>query len=51
MRVLGPAVFGSVGSAFGLLAVFWINAVVMGGAGALAYPHKKNPANPGAGLQ
>ena len=51
MRVLGPAVFGAVGSAFGLLAVFWINAVVMGGAGALAYPQKKPPANPGAGLQ
>ncbi len=43
MRVLGPAVFGSVGSAFGLFAVFWINALVMGAGGVLALP----PKNPG----
>ena len=42
MRVLGPAVFGSVGSAFGLFAVFWVNALVMGAGGLLAYP-KKHP--------
>jgi MFS family permease len=51
MRVLGPAVFGSLGSAFGLFAVFWINALVMGGAGALAYPKKNPPADPDAGPQ
>ena len=38
MRVLGPAVFGSVGSALGLFAVFWINGLVMGAGGFLARP-------------
>jgi MFS family permease len=46
MRVLGPAVFGSVGSAFGLFAVFWINALVMGAGGTLALPPKKSGKNP-----
>jgi MFS family permease len=43
MRVLGPAVFGSIGSAFGLFAVFWVNALVMGAGGVMALP-RKNPA-------
>jgi MFS family permease len=33
VRVVGPVVFGSVGSAFGLLAVFWGNAALLGGGG------------------
>jgi predicted MFS family arabinose efflux permease len=46
MRVLGPAVFGSVGSAFGLFAVFWINALVMGAGGVMALPQKNPPREP-----
>jgi MFS family permease len=33
VRVVGPVLFGSVGSAFGLLAVFWGNAALLGGGG------------------
>ena len=32
-RVIGPVVFGSIGSAFGLFAVFWGNAALLGGGG------------------
>ena len=46
MRVLGPAVFGSVGSAFGLFPVFWINALVMGAGGVMALPAKGAPREP-----
>ena len=41
MRVLGPVVFGWVGSGFGLFAVFWLNALVRGAGGVLALPAKK----------
>jgi MFS family permease len=34
-RVIGPVVFGSIGSAFGLYAVFWGNAALLGGGGAI----------------
>ena len=43
MRVLGPALFGMVGSAFGLFAVFAINAAVMAAGGVMALPEKKPP--------
>jgi MFS family permease len=43
MRVLGPAIFGSVGSALGLFAVFAINAGVMAAGGVIALPEKKPP--------
>jgi MFS family permease len=46
MRVLGPAVSGSVGSAFGLVAVFLINALVMGAGGVLAQPPKNSGRKP-----
>jgi MFS family permease len=46
MRVLGPAVFGSIGSAFGLFAVFWVNALVMGAGGVMALPRKNPPRAP-----
>ena len=46
MRVLGPAVFGSIGSAFGLFAVFWVNALVMGAGGVMALPRKNPPREP-----
>ncbi len=35
-RVVGPLVFGTVGSAFGLFPVFWGNAVLMGSGGLLS---------------
>jgi MFS family permease len=38
MRVSAPVVFGSVASAFGLLPVFWINALMMAGGGWLTRP-------------
>lgn len=36
VRVLGPMVFGAVGTAFGIPPVFWINAVLMGTTGFMA---------------
>ncbi len=35
-RVIGPLVFGTIGSAFGLFAVFWANALMMASGGVLA---------------
>ena len=35
-RVVGPIIFGFVGSAFGLAAVFWVNGLMLGGGGALS---------------
>ena len=35
-RVVGPVVFGFVGSALGLPAVFWINGLMLGGGGVLS---------------
>ena len=35
-RVVGPVIFGFVGSAFGLAAVFWVNGLMLGGGGALS---------------
>jgi len=35
-RVVGPVIFGFVGSAFGLPAVFWVNGLMLGGGGALS---------------
>jgi MFS family permease len=42
-RVSGPAVFGFIASAFGLPAVFWINALMMGGGGILTRQRQKKP--------
>lgn len=39
-RLVGPALFGAVGSAIGLLAVFWINGTLMGVGGKLSHPAK-----------
>jgi predicted MFS family arabinose efflux permease len=38
MRVCGPAVFGSIASAFGLPPVFWINALMMAAGGWVSRP-------------
>ncbi len=35
-RVVGPVIFGFIGSAFGLPAVFWVNGLMLGGGGALS---------------
>jgi len=35
-RVVGPVIFGFIGSAFGLAAVFWVNGLMLGGGGALS---------------
>ena len=36
VRVIGPLLFGSIGSAFGLFAVFWGNALMMASGGMLS---------------
>jgi predicted MFS family arabinose efflux permease len=35
-RLAGPVIFGFIGSAFGLPAVFWVNGLMLGGGGALS---------------
>jgi MFS family permease len=48
-RVVGPLVFGSIGSVFGLLAVFWGNALIMASGGMLSWRstrHRKPPRSP-----
>jgi MFS family permease len=42
-RVIAPVVFGSIGSAFGLLAVFWGNAALLGGGGVITGAGKPVP--------
>jgi MFS family permease len=44
VRVLGPMVFGAIGSAFGVPSVFWINAVMMGSGGLLSRTGKAGKA-------
>ena len=39
-RAVGPVIFGSIGSAFGLPSVFWINALMLGAGGLLSRPKK-----------
>ena len=34
-RVVGPVLFGVIGSSFGLAAVFWINGLMLGGGSAI----------------
>jgi MFS family permease len=41
MRVCGPALFGSIASAFGLFPVFWINALMMAAGGLMTRPAAK----------
>ena len=45
MRVIGPVIFGAVGTAFGLPAVFWIIAAIMAAGGVMSRmpPAKKLP--------
>lgn len=44
VRVLGPVIFGAIGSAFGLPLVFWINALMMGSGGILSRSGAGRPA-------
>ena len=37
-KMVGPVIFGSIGSAFGLFPVFWIMALMMGSGGVLSQP-------------
>jgi MFS family permease len=37
VRVLGPMVFGAIGTAFGVPSVFWINAAIMAGTGFMTH--------------
>ena len=46
-RVIVPVVFGSLGSTFGLLAVFWSNAALLGGGGVITRAQAARPAPPG----
>ena len=39
-RVIGPVVFGAIGSAFGLLPIFWVNALMLASGGTLSRPKK-----------
>jgi len=43
-RVFGPVIFGFVGSAFGLAAVFWVNGLMLGSGGALSRTQKPSGA-------
>ncbi|MES2562519.1 MAG: MFS transporter [Pseudomonadota bacterium] len=43
-KLIGPVVFGAIGSALGLAAMFVVNAAVMAGGGVLSYPGKRGQA-------
>jgi MFS family permease len=45
-RVVGPLLFGSIGSAFGLFAVFWGNALMMASGGILSWHGAKRRKSP-----
>jgi MFS family permease len=46
VRVLGPMVFGAIGTAFGVPSVFWINGVLMAAQGYATKRHAKKPPPP-----
>ena len=41
-RAVGPVVFGSIGSAFGLPPIFWVNALMLASGGILSRPSSAN---------
>ena len=43
VRVVGPVLFGAIGSALGLPPVFWINALMMGSCGLMSRSRAKRP--------
>ncbi len=50
VRVVGPVLFGAVGSALGLSPVFWINALMMGAGGLMSRPRGAQSRKPPAPL-
>lgn len=42
-KVVGPVFFGSIAGAFGVFAVFWVNAMMLGTGGVLSQPKKAQP--------
>jgi len=45
-RVVGPMIFGTIGSVFGLVAVFWANAALLTAGGMMTRSGKIGPENP-----
>lgn len=45
-RVVGPVIFGYIGTAFGLPTVFWVNGLMLGGGGALSRTRKNAGTSP-----
>jgi len=41
VRAIGPTLFGAIASAFGMIPVFWIGALVLGAGGVLVRPRKR----------
>ena len=39
-KVVSPVIFGSIAGTFGLFAVFWVNALMLGAGGVLSQPKK-----------
>jgi MFS family permease len=46
-KLVGPVVFGAIGSALGIAAMFVVNAAVMAGGGLLSRPRTRRPPEPG----
>jgi MFS family permease len=44
-KLIGPVVFGAIGSALGLAAMFAVNAAIMAGGGMLSRPGKRRPSS------
>jgi MFS family permease len=44
-KLIGPVVFGAIGSALGLAAMFVVDAAVMAGGGMLSHPRRRGPAS------
>jgi len=42
-RMVGPVIFGAIGSAFGIFPVFWVNALMLASGGALTIPGRHRP--------
>ena len=41
-RVVGPVMFGAIATGFGLFAVFWVNALMLGSGSVLSRPLPKS---------
>jgi MFS family permease len=45
-RVIGPMLFGSIGTAFGMLPMFWLNALLLGGGGVISNARERFGSGP-----